>query len=69
MAFADIESITVFRSRSVLTVFLLQLTLRDFLERFLAEFFFFFFFFFEGTLRSTREIKELRIIVFGKFDC
>lgn len=68
MAFADIESITVFRSRSVLTVFLLQLTLRDFLERFLAEFFFFFFFF-EGTLRSTREIKELRIIVFGKFDC
>lgn len=69
LAFADIESITVFRSRSVLTVFLLQLTLRDFLERFLAEFFFFFFFLFEGTLRSTREIKELRIIVFGKFDC
>lgn len=67
MAFADIESITVFRSRSVLTVFLLQLTLRDFLESFWPNSFFFFLF--EGTLRSTREIKELRIIVFGKFDC
>lgn len=67
LAFADIESITVFRSRSVLTVFLLQLTLRDFLESFWPNSFFFFLF--EGTLRSTRGIKELRIIVFGKFDC
>lgn len=54
LAFADIESITVFRSRSVLTVFLLQLTLRDFLERFLAEFFFFFFSF-------SRELCEVHV--------